>query len=393
VGFSHKLDYAGVAVLDADGYRTPLGVLTIDEGLTKKIVSFNEKFLSNEEAFKSENSIELILPFIQVTCPKAKAVLLAIGNQSLENAELIGRALYELLRGRKNILLIASTDMSHYLSYSQAQKVDSQSAGLIAQFKPRELFLECSGKNRMCGAGAVTAVMIASKKLGADKVYKLNESSSGDIAGDKRRVVGYLSAAFVKENNKESEKMDGFLNVQQKEELLKIARDAITSYLRDEKVLDVEASDTKLEEVMGVFVTLHEKGELRGCIGNIIGTEPLYLGVRDMAIASATQDPRFTPVTESELKEIDIEISVLSPLEKITDTGKIIVGKHGVLVKDGYRSGVYLPQVATEMGWDRQDFMNSLCGHKAGMATDAWEKGKCDIYVFSAEVFGEKDLR
>ena len=108
-----------------------------------------------------------------------------------------------------------------------------------------------------------------------------------------------------------------------------------------------------------------------------------------MAIAAATEDPRFYPVKINELKEIKIEISVLSPLRKITDINEIVMGKHGVLVKSGFQSGVYLPQVAVETGWNKEEFMNSLCGSKAGINVDAWKKGKCEIYIFTAEVFSE----
>jgi len=242
----------------------------------------------------------------------------------------------------------------------------------------------------MCGLGTVTAAMIAAKNLGANKFRVLKQSTSAEASGDPSRVVGYLSAAIVKDNiEKESDDMDKILNDQQRKELLKLARDTIVLYLKQGKTLEPEITDPKLKEVMGVFVTLHHNQQLRGCIGNIVGTQPLYAGVRDMAISAATKDPRFRPVTRNELKDIDIEISVLSPLEKISDPEKIIAGEHGVVVRDTFRSGVYLPQVATETGWNREEFMNSLCGQKAGMAADAWKKGECDIYIFSAEVFGE----
>jgi AmmeMemoRadiSam system protein A len=140
---------------------------------------------------------------------------------------------------------------------------------------------------------------------------------------------------------------------------------------------------------MGAFVTLHERGELRGCIGNIVATQPLYLTVRDMAIASAFEDPRFPSLKEDELKDIDIEISVLSEPQKINDPNIIEMGKHGVIVRSGFRSGVFLPQVATETGWDRDTFMSNLCSHKAGLPADAWKKKGVDIYIFTAEVFSE----
>ena len=153
--------------------------------------------------------------------------------------------------------------------------------------------------------------------------------------------------------------------------------------------MERDLEDEVFKTVMGVFVTLHYDHQLRGCIGNIVGTKPLYMGVRDMAIAASTQDSRFRPVAKDELENIHIEISVLSPLKKITSPEEIVMGKHGVLVRSNFRSGVYLPQVATETGWSKEEFMNSLCSQKAGLAPDAWKKGECDIYVFSAEVFQE----
>ena len=183
--------------------------------------------------------------------------------------------------------------------------------------------------------------------------------------------------------------MQSVLNDELKKKLLKLARDTILLYLKNGKIFEPRIDDAVLNEIRGVFVTLSENGNLRGCIGNIIGTKPLCIGVRDMAIASATQDPRFPSVKLEALGGINIEISALSPLEKISDPSKIALGTHGVLVRDDFRSGVYLPQVATETGWSKEEFMNSLCVHKAGMDPDAWKKGECDIYVFTAQVFGE----
>lgn len=181
------------------------------------------------------------------------------------------------------------------------------------------------------------------------------------------------------------------LNETQRKKALKLARDSITHYLETGRQLSVTEDDTALNEEMGAFVTLHKHGRLRGCIGNMIGKGPFYLTVSDMAISAATADPRFDRVKPEEMKDIDIEISALSPLKKIDNPEIIEVGKHGVLVKNSYASGVYLPQVATEAGWSREQFMNSLCGQKAGMQPDTWKKGECEIYIFTAEVFGEKD--
>ena len=181
--------------------------------------------------------------------------------------------------------------------------------------------------------------------------------------------------------------MKDILNPNQKNRLLTVARTTIEEYARTQSVLDFQEDDSVLNENMGAFVTLHKKGALRGCIGNIIGQKPLYITIRDMAIESAFSDPRFSPVSSDEISDVDIEISVLSKLKKIDNSTEIIIGTHGVLVKQGFESGVYLPQVGIETGWSRDEFMNSLCGQKVGIATESWRDGSCEIYIFTATVF------
>ncbi len=410
VGFSHRVAFDGIAVFSWQGFKTPLGVLAVDQELAEKISAADEKIFSYPQAFANENSIELIVPFIQTVFNQPKVLLLALGRQSWENCKILGEALGDLLKNQPNSLLIASTDMSHYLPLTQAVETDTASIALISKMQPQTLFFTGSGQNSSCGLGPVVSVMIAAKQLGANKLKVLRRSTSAASSGDTTRVVGYLSAAMVREAEqklsfdnpslalageesgnqvKEDEVMDGLLNDQQRKELLRLARNSIALYLEEGEVLEREFEDQVLREVMGVFVTLQRNHQLRGCIGNIVGTKPLYLGVRDMAIAAACADFRFKAVTKDELKDIHIEISVLSPLNKIRDPDKIILGKHGVLVRDKSRSGVYLPQVATETGWSKEEFLNSLCGNKAGMKPDAWKTGECDIYIFTAEVFGE----
>ncbi len=275
--------------------------------------------------------------------------------------------------------------MCHYLSYETANKQDERTIEAIKAFDPGAFYdysLE-SQHELMCGYGAVYAVMDACKRLGADEVEVLKYANSGDTLGSKDKVVGYLSAAFL-------DKGEGMFNQAQKKELLKIARNSIEQYLENRKKPDVETDDNLLRQNMGAFVTLQKHGQLRGCIGNMSAIKPLYLTIRDMAIAAAVQDTRFSPVTLAEMEDIDIEISALSPMEKIDDYKKIEAGKHGVLVQMAGRSGVYLPQVAVETGWNRDEFMNSLCAQKAGIPQNAWKTGQCDMYIFTAEVFGEK---
>jgi len=154
-----------------------------------------------------------------------------------------------------------------------------------------------------------------------------------------------------------------------------------------------QITDPRLRQVEGAFVTIHKQGKLRGCIGNIVGRQPLYLTVRDMAIAAVSQDPRFTAVKEAELSEIDVEISVLSVPQVTTDIEGIEMGKHGVIVSRGFgHGGVFLPQVATETGWNREQFLSNLCAHKAGLPADAWKDPKTTIQTFTADVFSQQEV-
>ncbi len=183
--------------------------------------------------------------------------------------------------------------------------------------------------------------------------------------------------------------MSELLGLHDKKTLLKLARNSIEEYLKSGRRALLPNAEGVLGEIRGAFVTLHRKGRLRGCIGNIVGRMPLVETIREMAIASAVGDPRFHPVSLAEMQELDIEISVLTPLERITDVNEIEVGKHGILMTRGMYSGVLLPQVATEYGWDRETFLEETC-HKAGLPADAWKDPTTSIEIFSADVFGEK---
>jgi AmmeMemoRadiSam system protein B/AmmeMemoRadiSam system protein A len=386
---SHHYNFQGLAVLDKDSYLTPLGKIPIDKDLTKKLISFDKRISYYMQPFLEEHAAEVEIPFLQRALPECKVVVILTGNPSYDTATLLRDALASILKDRKDVLLIASTDMSHYHTQEQACLMDKQTISIVERFEPEELFAKLSNKkSELCGGVSVTGVMMAARSLGADRIKILNYATSGDVTGDMRAVVGYFAAAIYKSKEKE---MKGLLNQKQKKRLLEIARKTIETYVREGKTAEFTEDDEVLHKEMGAFVTLHKHGQLRGCIGNMVGRGPLYLTVRNMAIESATQDPRFAPVKENELKDIDIEISVLSPLEKIDSPDKIVMGRHGVLVQRGFRSGVYLPQVATETGWDKEEFMNSLCLHKAGIPATSWKDGSCDIYIFSAEVFGEKD--
>jgi len=176
----------------------------------------------------------------------------------------------------------------------------------------------------------------------------------------------------------------------QKKSLLGVVRRVVELAVRGEAVSEFESEDPLFNEKRGCFVTIHNQGQLRGCIGNFQPSTSLIETIRDMAV-SATRDSRFMydPITIKELGKIDIEISVLSPLELTDDPASLRLGEHGIYIKKGQVSGCYLPQVATETGWSVEEFLSHCCRDKAGLAGDAWKDSGTEVYLFTAEVFGE----
>jgi AmmeMemoRadiSam system protein A len=182
--------------------------------------------------------------------------------------------------------------------------------------------------------------------------------------------------------------MEFVLSDSEQKTLLKVARDTLEMWIRECKKPDLPEVEGNLLAETGAFVTLHKKGQLRGCIGNMVGQGPLVETIQNMAIAASTEDPRFNKMVEEELSDIDIEISVLSPMKRIKDTNDIEVGKHGILLGKGWNRGVLLPQVAIEYGWDRETFLRQTC-LKAGLAPDDWKDPETIIEIFSAQIFSE----
>ncbi|MCK4244858.1 MAG: AmmeMemoRadiSam system protein A [Candidatus Omnitrophica bacterium] len=180
------------------------------------------------------------------------------------------------------------------------------------------------------------------------------------------------------------------LNEEQQKQLLKIARETIENWLGKRRKLKLDVRDSQLQEKRGVFVTLRKDEQLRGCIGMILPEKPLAEAVINMAIESATGDPRFPPLSLRELKGIKIEISVLTVPKRVKDYQEIELGRDGVIVKGGFQQGVFLPQVATETGWTKEEFLENLCSHKAGLPRDAYRDKDTELYTFQAQVFSEE---
>ncbi len=386
IGPSHYYSFNGVSVYPEGRFRTPLGDLEIDKEFAQKLLDKDEAVFFTPSAFKKEHSVEVQLPFLQKVLADFKIVPVVMGDCPLSTCQKLAQLLKEAIGDRKDILVVASTDMYHGGDYQALQTADNLTISYLKNMDSEGLYYGLrEEKLQLCGGFAVVATLILSKGLGHQKLQVLKQTNSAEVTGAKSNwMVGYVSCAIDEE--REDKPM---LNKEQRKKLLETARKSIETYLRTGKKLEITESDPVLIKEMGAFVTLRKNGQLRGCIGSLVGKEPLYLTIRNMAVESATGDPRFTPVELSGLKDIEIEISVLSPMEKITDPANIQLGKHGVLVRRGFASGVYLPQVAIETGWSKEEFLESLCEHKAGLPPDAWKDKNTELYIFTAEIFSE----
>lgn len=372
IGPSHQVGFKGASVYTKGGFRTPLGLVRINEKLAEDLLNETADVRFYPEAYEKEHSIEVQLPFLQTVLKDFTIVPILISSPTRQTIEHLVSRLTEIID--EKTLLIASTDLSHYHDYLKAKEMDSKIIAAIERLSivDTERLLR-NGEAELCGAFPVLITMEVSRRVGANMGVLFKYANSGDVTDEKARVVGYASIGFYNNPITEGEK----------KELLKLARDTIAGYVTKGKVPEIEINTPKLKADGAVFVTIKMNGLLRGCIGHIQPVIPLYQSVIRNAVAACASDPRFPPMKEEELKHMDVEISILSPLRPLKDVKNIQIGKHGLFIVKGMQSGLLLPQVAAELGWNRDTFLEQVCA-KAGLPKDAWKDA--ELYVFTAEI-------
>jgi len=381
VGPAHRVAFEGVSIWPDGGFETPLGVARVDAALAKEIAkAMGSRF--RPEAFAEEHSVEVQVPFIQRALPNAAIVPIVMGDQTRSTIRSLAAALAKACRD-KAVVVVASTDLSHFLAKDKARATDARTAALIAAMDTDALIRKVEGReNIMCGGGPVASVLLMAGKVGRARVEILARTDSSAFGGP---VVGYLAAAVFAEAGPAREEFS--LTDDEKDELLKLARAAMTQFLTAGTEIDELSGKDAFRAPRGAFVTLTRAGDLRGCIGYVEPVLPLGQAVIRTAIYAATEDSRFRPVTAAELKDIRVEISVLTPAREIARAELVKVGTHGLIVEKGGLKGVLLPQVPVDNGWDRETFLAQGC-IKAGLPPDAWKRG-AKLSVFEAIVFHE----
>ncbi|MCK5055648.1 MAG: AmmeMemoRadiSam system protein B [Candidatus Aminicenantes bacterium] len=413
-GVSHQGRFAGCCVSGFSYNATPLGKIPVDQEITAALAK--EKFFKvDNRIMQYEHSIENHLPFLQKALKKREYKIIPILFGYLQDKDF--QPIADILKKYidAHALVIASTDLTHFgANFGYRPFMDDIKNNLTKldmgiidpvlrlDFDSYREYEKKTGIT-MCGFNPVGVLI----KLFSGKTHRgilIDYYKSGDKGSDYSISVSYASIIITRNSNgnsssqvkKKSTKkpVPPELSEKEKKILLSIARKSLQAYVREQiPPKDIEtkyAISEKLKEKTGVFVTLKINGHLRGCIGSIIGSAPLYLGVRDNAIKAGLSDPRFPPVKAAELRQIDMEVSVMTPLQKIADYSKIRLGTDGVIIKKGSRQAVFLPQVALETGWDLDEFLSQLC-RKAWLPVDAYKKPGMEFYIFQAQVFGEKE--
>lgn len=407
LGPSHHAYINGFSVYDKGAWRTPLGEVMVDEEFTSNLQGYSDLIDYYPEGHISEHSLEVQLPFLQETLKGFKIVPIVFNIDNLKVCSILANALSKELQKRDNWVIIASTDLYHGYDYEVAKEVTGKVDEYIKDLDCLALLeydrsMRARGACAACGVSAVVTMILTVGNFGANKAMLLNRTNSADVTGQRGGyVVGYGAWAIVKSDSAKAEKEEkeeeeevekkeesGVQNLteEEKEELLTIARKTIDEYVRNGNIPEFNVKSERLKEKSGAFVTLKKNGELKGCIGLVVAEEPLYLAVRNMAISAATRDPRFPPISPSEINGIEIEISVLTPFQKVRKVDEIEVGRDGLMIRKGFMSGLLLPQVPVEQGWDRETFLEHTC-YKAGLPLNAWRDA--ELWKFQALVFSE----
>ena len=394
LGSSHHVNFNGVSIYKEGNYKTPLGVVKVNHEIIHKLINSYDFIRYEPAAHTKEHTLEVQLPFLQTIYKDELTIVPIILATSDSDTIQKLSSLLEPYFNDDNLFVI-STDLSHYPSYEDAKLVDMRTLRSITTNSP-QTFINTIVENEKsniaglstsaCGWASILTLMYMTQ----EKPYKyelLEYKNSGDSSyGEKDRVVGYGALRVYKEKERSTDE-EFTLTQDEKEQLKEIAKLALYEAVLHNRRIEIDASKipTKLKKHLGAFVTLNKDSKLRGCIGRFEPNQPLYEVIIDMAIAASRHDTRFHPVTPQELDEIEIEISVLTPRRRVNSIDDVLVGKHGIYIEYQGKNGTYLPQVATDMGWSKEEFVRSCCVEKAGIAPEHCKDAT--LYVYEAIVF------
>jgi len=393
-GPDHRIGFENVAVSTAAIWETPLGQIHVHED-AEKLRNIPDIFKHVPASDSQEHSVEVVLPFLQYYLGKFELVPMVVGTRF--DIHRVTDAVNSIID--QKTLFVASCDLSHYLSYKDACSKDKNTIGMILDLKEDQLL---NSYNAACGVSPVVILLNLANRYGWQPVL-LHYSNSGDTAGGHDRVVGYAAIAFYgdvsmkKKNVTSSPKR---FTKKQGQALIALARQTIMKrFGKDLSKQDIEMmmqalQDKKLTNNHATFVTINKHDQLRGCIGSLTAIEPLTDSVKRNAINAAFHDHRFNPLSEEELDEVEIEISILTEPQALeyTDSEDLIKKlrpkEDGVILQKGAARATFLPQVWNQLP-EHEEFLSNLCS-KAGLPVEAWQTIKLDVFTYQVQYFEEK---
>lgn len=403
---NHRMPVSGAVSVSADAFETPLGTLKVDRSIVESWLS-DDIIRIDDNAHKLEHAIEIQLPFIQVIFDKSQPLIVPIivGELSSDEAQNLAARLKKDMKD--DDLLLVSSDFLHYgENYGyvpfgapvqpQIQAYDARTVSAIAKLNGTE-FEQFADKtpHAACGINSLRVLSFVFQNSNL-KVYQLAYDTSGRRSGEEDMSVSYVALAVAEKSETNETNTDNSTKAPLSETAQKTAHEIVKRALFEAvNAQNITAFPDDLSlgqdaeifsQSFGVFVTLNEKnGRLRGCIGNIVPIAELAVSLWGRAQDAALNDPRFEPVQPEELPNLDVEISILTPMEPISGPDDIVLGKHGVIMHKQGRSAVFLPQVAPEQGWNKEEMLTAL-SQKAGLKPQAWRKDAV-FSVFEAQVF------
>lgn len=394
---SHVFGFSGSSVFNGDAYETPLGIVQVDKALAESIASGGRdlKYAVNGHEWDSsrgEHSLEVQLPFLQTVLPGVPIVPIVMGTQNNDACDRLVRSIVRAVsESKKKVLLVASSDLSHFHDQKEANSLDSLIVDAFGEFQYFQMANQLFSRQwEACGGGPIVAVMMASELLGANRCVPVKYATSADspeMPAGKDRVVGYMSGVVTK--SKEGTKLLPDLTDEDKTAILNAAKAGVYNAVfgSDDKTL-AGFDIPKLNKCYATFVTITKKGNLRGCMGHLYSDLPLLREIKETSRLASQNDYRFGPVKKDEMGDLEYEVTILSRMIRITDYNNIEIGRDGLYIRLGGSSGLLLPQVASERNWDRETFLRNVC-QKAGLGKEDYKNPDAQLYAFRAIIIHE----
>jgi|WetSurMetagenome_2_1015567.scaffolds.fasta_scaffold45225_2 MEMO1 family protein len=352
------------SIMTSGTWKTPLGQVEIDTELAKLIQSDSRYLEEDSTAHFYEHAIEVQLPFLQYFRPQIKIVPIVMAQGNIATYRDIGTGIAKAIKTlKREAVIIASSDMTHYESAETVREKDSRAIEAILKLDEEELVKRISKFDiTMCGYGPAAVLIVAAKELGAGEVELVRYRTSGDETGDDSSVVGYAG-----------------LIINKMSPLTKLAKKTVETYVREGRLPEVAQLTPEMREKAGVFVSIHKKGALRGCIGTFEPQmENVAAEIMSNAVSSASRDPRFSPITPGELKDLDYSVDILTHPVPVKDEKELDPKKFGVIVESGWKKGLLLPDLE---GVDTVEQQIDICCQKAGI----YPGEKTNLYCFEVK--------